>query len=146
MATRRAVRRIPPPRTLALDSIAELQAFCQSLRRRWRLPYLRVALRVPGLRSARNEHYERSINRQLRREPGWPALWTALTCTACALAFPVPPAGVASLPAVAAWVAEVALGWVVGWGIGHAGAIALSRWHIGRLCRQAQVEAAGAPR
>lgn len=146
MATRHAVRRIPPPRTLALDSIADLQAFRQSVHKRWKMPRLRVALRLPVLRSVRNEHYERRINRQLGRSGGWTALWTAAAFTGLAMFFPVPPAGVESIPALAAWVAEVALGWVVGWLAGKGGAIAHAHWRIDRLCRRAEAEAASSQR
>lgn len=146
MATRRAVRRIPPPRTLALDSIADLQAFRQSVNKRWKLPRLRVAMRLPGLRSARNEHFERLINRQLGRSGGWTALWTAVACTGLAMYFPIGPAGVESIPALGAWVAEVALGWVVGWGLGRAGALALAHGRIVLACRRAEAEAAAAKR
>ena len=144
MATKHAVRRIPPPRTLALDSLAELQAFRQSINRRWSLPRLRVALRIPGLRSARNEHYERVINRQLGRSGGWTALWTAVAFTGLAMMFPIEPAVVESIPALGAWVAEVALGWVLGWGLGKAGAIGLAHWRIVRACARVQAEAAQA--
>lgn len=142
MATKHAVRRIPPPRTLALDSIADLQAFRQSIRKRWKMPHLRVALRLPGLRSARNEHFERLINRQLRRSGGWAALWTATAFTGLAMYLPLPPAGVESIPALGAWVAEVALGWVIGWGAGKGGALAQAHWRIARLCAQAERESA----
>lgn len=144
MAKTKAVRRIPPPRTLALDSITELQAFRQSTLKRWKLPRLRVALRVPGLRSARNEHFERQINRQLGRSGGWTALWTAVAFTGLAMYFPIEPAGVESIPALGAWVAEVALGWVIGWGVGKASAVALAHWRIVRACARVQAEAEAA--
>lgn len=127
---------------LAIDSISELQAFRQSIHKRWKLPRLRVALRVPGLRSARNEHFERVINRQLGRSGGWTALWTAVAFTGLAMFFPIEPAGVESIPALAAWVAEVALGWVLGWGLGRASAIGLAHWRIVRTCARVQAEAA----
>lgn len=145
MATKPAVRRVPPPRTLAIDSISELQAFRQSINKRWKLPRLRVTLRVPGLRSARNEHYERVINRQLGRSGGWTALWTAIAFTGLAMFFPIEPAGVESIPALGAWVAEVALGWVLGWGAGKAGAVGLAHWRIVRACARVQAEAQAAP-
>lgn len=141
MATKPAVRRVPPPRTLAIDSISELQAFRQSINKRWKLPRLRVTLRVPGLRSTRNEHFERVINRQLGRSGGWTALWTAIVFTGLAMFFPIEPAGVESIPALGAWVAEVALGWVLGWGAGKAGAVALAHWRIVRACARVQAEA-----
>ncbi|WOB07640.1 hypothetical protein [Piscinibacter gummiphilus] len=141
MATKPAVRRVPPPRTLAIDSISELQAFRQTIIRRWKLPRVRVTLRVPGLRSARNEHFERVINRQLGRSGGWTALWTAVAFTGLAMVFPIEPAGVESLSALGAWVAEVALGWVVGWGIGKGSAVAMAHWRIVRACGRVQAEA-----
>jgi hypothetical protein len=121
VVTKHAVRRIPPPRTLAIDSLADLDAFRQSINKRWKLPRLRVTLRVPGLRSARNEHFERVINRQLGRS-----------------------GGVESISALGAWVAEVALGWVLGWGAGKAGAVALAHWRIVRACGRVQAEAQAA--
>jgi hypothetical protein len=141
VATQRAVRRIPPPRTLVLDSLADLRSFRQSINKRWTLPRLRVALRITGLRSSRGDHYERLINRQLGRSSGWPALWTAVTFTGLAMYIPIEPAGVESIPALGAWVAEVALGWVVGWAAGKVGAIAHAHWRIVRLCRQVEAEA-----
>lgn len=141
MATKHAVRRIPPPRTLALDSLADLQAFRQSINKRWKLPRLRVALRITGLRSSRGDRYERLINRQLGRSGGWTALWTAVAFTGLAMYFPIEPAGVESISALGAWVAEVALGWVVGWAVGKGGAVAHAHWRIVRLCRQIDAEA-----
>jgi hypothetical protein len=142
VAHKHAVHRIPPPRTLALDSIADLRAFRQSVNKRLKFPRLRVALRIPGLRSTRGERYERLINRQLGRSGGWPALWTAVTFTGLAMYFPIEPAGVESIPALAAWVAEVALGWVSGWLAGKGGALVLAHWRIWRLCKQVETEAA----
>lgn len=139
-----AVHRIAPPRTLSLDSIPELRAFRQAVRKRWKLPHLRVALRLPALRSARNEHFERLINRQLRRTGGWAALWTAIGLTGLAMYCPLPPAGIESIPALGAWIAEVALGWVFGWGAGRAIAIGLAHWQIQRLCARVQAEAQAA--
>lgn len=141
MTDKHAVRRIPPPRTLVLDSLADLQAFRQSINKRWKLPRLRIALRITGLRSSRGEHYERLINRQLGRSGGWAALWTAVAFTGIAMLFPIEPAGVESVPALGAWVAEVALGWVVGWAAGKGGSIALAHWRIVRLCRQVEADA-----
>lgn len=138
MATKHALRRIPPPRTLVLDSIDDLRAFRQSIHKRLQLPRLRVALRIPGLRSATNERYERLINRQLGRSGGWSALWTAVAFTGLAMYFPVEPAGVESIPALGAWVAEVALGWVVGWVAGKNGALVHAHWCIARLCKQVE--------
>jgi hypothetical protein len=142
VATKHAVHRIPPPRTLVLDSVADLQAFRRSLNRRLQFPRLRVALRIPGLRSNRNERYERLINRQLGRSGGWPALWTAVAFTGLAMYFPIEPAGVESIPALGAWVAEVALGWVTGWLAGKGGTLALAHGRIWRLCKQVENEAA----
>lgn len=143
---KQAVRRIPPPRTLALDSLAELQAFRRSVIRRWAMPQLRVALRIPGLRSARSEELERRMNRWIGRGGGWTALWTAVATTGAAVSFPVPPAGVESLAALSAWIAQVALGWVVGWLVGKGGMRLTARWQLARLCRQVQAEAEAAKR
>ena len=144
MATKQALRRIPPPRTLALDSLADLDAFRLSINKRWELPRLRIALRIPGLRSARGERYDRLINRQLSRSGGWTALWTAIVFTGLAMFFPIEPAGVESISALGAWVAEVALGWVFGWAAGKGGAIVHAHWRIGQLCRQVATEAQAA--
>ncbi len=146
MADKHAVRRIPPPRTLVLDSLTDLKSFRQSINKRWKLPRLRVALRITGLRSSRGDHYERLINRQLGRSGGWTALWTAVAVTGLAMGFPIEPAGVESIPALGAWVAEVALGWVLGWAAGKAGAIVHAHWRVVRLCRQAEREARTGPR
>ncbi|MET0334547.1 MAG: hypothetical protein ABW190_09780 [Rhizobacter sp.] len=137
---RQAVRRVPPPRTLVLDSTADLQAFRQSINKRWALPSLRIALRLPGLRSLRVDHYERLINRQLRLSGGWAALWTAIVLTGLAIAFPVPPAGPESIEALSAWLAQVALAWVLGWAVGKCGAIAIAHRRVVRLCRQVEAE------
>ena len=136
-----AVRRIPPPRTLALDSLDELQAFRRTLSRRWELPQLRVALRIPGLRSARSAELERRMNHWIGRGGGWTALWTAGITTALAACFPIPPAGVESLAALSAWIAQVALGWVGGWVLGKGGMMLTAHLQLARLCRRVEIEA-----
>jgi hypothetical protein len=133
---RPAVRRIPPPRTLTIESLAELQAFRQSLVRRWRLPRWRVALRIPRLGSAHGDEFERRMNRWLDFNGGWAALVTAIAVTGLAIGLPVPPAGIESLAALSAWSAQVALGWIVGWFAGRGCALGIARWKLVRLCQQ----------
>jgi hypothetical protein len=134
------LRRIPPPRTLTLESLQEVEAFRKGIARRWTLPRVRTALRLVRLSGSRNNGYERDINRLLSHT-GWVAgSIGAVLLIGGAVMVPVPPAGPESEAGLFAWLSQVALATVLGWWCGRAAGIFFYRWRLMRLCRQIEAE------
>jgi len=134
------LRRKAPLRTVALESPADLQAFQQALSKRFRLPRIRIALRLSELAETRRSEHERQINRLLAAR-GWAgAALGALLLLGLTLLYPLSPAGADTGSAIAAWVAQGVLGVLLG---GAAGALAgrsLARHRLRSLCAHIAAE------
>lgn len=137
---RPAVRRIAPPRTLAIESPDDLQAFRRVLSRRWRLPHVRIALRLMGLHQARSDAHERQINRLLASHPLKAAGLGALVMAVLAGVYPLAPAGGQTLPALGAWAVEALLAGVLGAFAGIGLHRLVTRWRLSRLCTRIEAE------
>lgn len=133
---RPAVRRIPPPRTLTIESPAELQAFRHAVSRRATLPRVRIALRLARLPAARSDAHERHINRLLASHPLVAASVTAVATAVLAAVFPLPPAGPETVLALVAWAAEATLAGALGWLMGKLLHRFSTRWRLARVCDQ----------
>jgi hypothetical protein len=134
------MRRIVPLRTVALESPADLQAFREALSKRFRLPRIRITLRLSKLAEARRAEHERLINRLLATR-GWAgAALCALLPLGLTLLYPLSPAGADTSSAIAAWAAQGVLGLLLG---GAAGALAgrgLARQRLRALCARIEAE------
>jgi hypothetical protein len=137
---RPTVRRIAPPRTLAIESPDDLQAFRRVLTRRWRLPHVRIALRLMGLHQVRCDAHERHINRLLASHPFAAAGFCALVMAVLAGVYPLAPAGAQTLPALGAWVIEGLLAGVLGAFAGVGLHRLVTRWRLSRLCTEIEAE------
>jgi len=139
------VRRIVPLRTVALESPADLQAFRDAMDKRLGRPRIRIALRLSELAESRRSEHERQIN-QLLSARGWAgAALGALLLLGLTLLYPLSPAGAETGSAIAAWVAQGALGVLLG---GVAGAVAgrvLARQRLRSLCARIATELARTP-
>lgn len=136
----RKTPRIAPVRTVALESLPDLQAFQDALRKRWRLPRVRIALRVSTLPEAHRDDHERRINRLLTSH-AWPEA-TALAAVLIGLtaAFPLSPAGAESPEALVAWASQGLLGAAIGALVGRLVGLGVARLRLQRLCARIEAE------
>jgi hypothetical protein len=128
-------------RTVALESLADLQAFRTALAKRFSLPRVRIALRLSELSEARISTHERQINRLLGARAYAESALTALVLVGLSAAFPLQPAGAESPAAISAWVAQGLLGLIVGRLAGKLAGLWLARLRLQRLCAQVQAKA-----
>ena len=139
------MRRIVPLRTVALESPADLQAFREALSRRFRLPRIRIALRLSELADTRRSEHERSFNHLLAAR-GWAgAALGALLLIGLTLLQPLHPAGAESASAIAAWLAQGLLGALLGARGGQLVGLGLARQRLQALCARVAAELPAAP-
>ena len=132
--------RIAPVRTVALESLPDLQAFQDALRKRRRLPRVRIALRLSTLPEARRDDHERHINRLLMAH-GWAeAAAAALVMIGLTAAYPLSPAGTESPEALLAWAAQGLLGAAIGALVGRLVGRGVARLRLQRLCARIEAE------
>jgi hypothetical protein len=133
--------RIPPVRTVALESLADLQAFRGALSKRLSLPRVRIALRLIELAESAQGTQERQINRLLDVSGQVEGLATAVLLLALTALFPLSPAGPGSIAGLIAWGAQglfgVALGFLTGKLLGQW----VARLRLKRLCARIEAEA-----
>ncbi|MBC7954716.1 MAG: hypothetical protein H7Y33_02445 [Cytophagales bacterium] len=134
-------RRITPLRTVALESLADLQAFRSALAKRFTLPHVRIALRLSELPEAQLSIHEREINRLLGARAYAESALAALVLVGLSAAFPLQPAGAETAAAIGAWVAQALLGLMVGGLAGRLAGLWLARRRLQRLCAQIEAEA-----
>lgn len=132
--------RIVPIRTVTLETLAELQAFHGALAKRFELPRIRIALRIPQLRGTPASEDERRLNRLLSTNVHVLGISSAVVLLALAIAFPLRPAGPESATAIGAWVAQGLLAVVLGIRGGSLIGLVIARRRLLRLCRR--IEAA----
>lgn len=132
--------RIVPIRTVALETPADLQAFHSALVKRFALPRVRIALRIPQLRGTQYSEDERRINRLLSGNGYLPAILSAVVLLGLAIAFPLRPAGAESATAIGAWVAQGLLAVVLGIRGGSLVGLVVARRRLLSLCKR--IEAA----
>ena len=133
-------RRVVPIRTVALETLADLQAFRSALDKRFALPRVRIALRIPQLRGAQYSEDERRINRLLAANGYGLGAVLAVLLLGLAIAFPLRPAGAESSTAIGAWVAQGQLALVLGIRGGMVIGLAIARRRLLGICKR--VEAA----
>lgn len=141
----RLKQRVVPLRTVALESPADLHAFREALAKRFRLPRIRIALRLSELPESRRSEHERHVNQLLAAHGGAGAALGALLLLGLTLLYPLSPAGADTASAIAAWAAQGVLAMLLG---GVAGALAgrgLARQRLRSLCARIAAELATAP-
>ncbi|MBC7994541.1 MAG: hypothetical protein H7Z15_15030 [Rhizobacter sp.] len=131
--------------TVALESVPDLQAFQNALRKRWRLPRVRIALRLSTLPEVQRDDHERHINRLLMAQ-GWAeAAASSLLLIGLTAVFPLSPAGADSPEALLAWGSQGLLGAGVGAVVGRLAAQGLARLRLQRLCARIEAELSARP-
>jgi hypothetical protein len=127
-------------RTVALESLPDLQAFQDALRKRWRLPRVRVALRLSALPETHRDDHERRINLLLTSH-AWPeAAAVAAVLIGLTAAFPLSPAGTESPEALLAWASQGLLSAAIGALVGRLVGLGVARFRLQRLCARIEAE------
>ena len=126
---------------MALESVADLQAFRGALTKRFTMPRVRVALNLGELRETQRHAHEQQINRLLGTSGHVEAAVGALLLLSLAVAFPLNPAGPESASSIGAWVAQGLLGLGMGGVAGKLAGLALAQQRLRRLCDRVEVQA-----
>jgi len=126
---------------VALESVADLQAFRGALTKRFTMPRVRVALNLGELRETQRHAHEQQINRLLGTSGHVEAAVGALLLLSLAVAFPLNPAGPESASSIGAWVAQGLLGLGMGGVAGKLAGLALAQQRLRRLCDRVEVQA-----
>jgi hypothetical protein len=130
---------------VALESPADLQAFREALSKRFRLPRIRIALRLSELADTRRSEHERRFNHLLAAR-GWVgAALGALLLIGLTLLHPLSPAGAESASAIAAWLAQGLLAAMLGARGGQLVGLGLARQRLQALCTRVAAELPAAP-
>ncbi|MEO8153530.1 MAG: hypothetical protein ABI605_10710 [Rhizobacter sp.] len=137
------LRRIAPTRTVALESLADLQAFRAALTKRFSLPRVRIALRIGELHEPQRSEHELQINRLLAACGCAEGAIGALLLLGLAFAFPLRPAGADTASAMVAWAAEAVLGFMIGGLAGKLAGLGRARHRLRRLCERLETELSG---
>lgn len=138
----RPSRRIAPIRTVALESVDDLQAFRSALTKRFTMPRVRNALNLGELRETQRHAHESHINRLLGTRGYAEAAIGALLLLGLAATFPLNPAGPGSAAGMAAWVAQGMLCFGMGGAAGMLAGLALAQQRLRWLCKRVEAEAA----
>jgi len=125
---------------VALETLADLQAFHGALAKRFALPRVRIALRIPQLRGTQYGEDERRMNRLLSANGYLLGVLSAMVLLGLAIAFPLRPAGPESATAIGAWVAQGLLAVVLGIRGGSLIGLVIARRRLLGLCKR--IEAA----
>ena len=133
--------RIPPVRTVALESLADLQAFRSALSKRFGLPRVRIALRLGELADSAHSAHERRINRLLSASGHREGVAAAIALLALTAVFPLSPAGPESAAGLMAWGAQGLFGVAFGFLTGKLLGQWLAHLQLKRLCAQIEAEA-----
>lgn len=130
---------------MALESLADLQAFRGALSKRLSLPRVRIALRLSELADSAHSTHERHINRLLSVSGHRKGITAAVALLALTAVFPLSPAGPESAAGLMAWGAQGLFGVAFGFLTGKL----LGQWtahlQLKRLCARIEAEATRRP-
>lgn len=133
--------RIPPVRTVALESLADLQAFRSALSKRLSLPRVRIALRLSELADSTHSAHERHINRLLGVSGHGQGIAAAIALLALTAVFPLSPAGPETAAGLIAWGAQGLFGVAFGFLTGKLLGEWVAHLRLKRLCALIEAEA-----